>query len=111
MNDCFEAEWRRCRPWLEAALEYDGGFYGIEDIRAEVEAGEAQFWPGERSAVVTQVWPFPKVRALHYWLAGGELSELRDTLQPTIEAWAAGQGCTRAIIAGRRGWLRTLNDF
>lgn len=104
-----QAEWARCKPWLEAALEYDGGFHTIGDIERAVERGEAHFWPGERSAVVTQFWDFPRLKALHYWLAGGELEEIVERMQPDINAWGAAHGCTRAIICGRLGWKKPLS--
>lgn len=104
----FEGEWARCRPWLEAALEYDGGFHGLADVRAAVEAGEAHFWPGVRSAVVTQFWDFPRLKAIHYWLAGGELDEIVEQMQPTINAWGRAHGCEKSIICGRLGWKKPL---
>ncbi len=107
----FEAEWARCAPWLDAALARDGGFFALEDVAAAIGRGEAQFWPGKRSAIVTQFWTFPRARALHFWLAGGDLSEITDQMQPVIEAWARDQGCQRSIIAGRRGWLKALPDY
>jgi hypothetical protein len=103
-----EREWERCRPWLEAALAHDGGFHDLVDVAKAIEAGEAHFWPGERSAVVTQFWNFPRRKAVNVWLAGGDLSELVDQMRPDIEAWARAHGCTHFIIAGRPGWARAL---
>ena len=105
------AAWARCRPWIEAALAHDGGFHAIADVERAIADGEAQFWPGARSAVVTQFWMFPRARALNFWLAGGDLGELVDDLRPAIEAWARDRGCTRMVIAGRPGWARALKDF
>lgn len=104
----FASEWTRCRPWIEAALEYDGGLHEIGDIEAAITAGEAQFWPGENSAVVTQFWEFPRAKALNFWLAGGDLDELVRDMRTQIEPWARAHGCTRTVIAGRPGWSRAL---
>lgn len=104
----FEAEWARCAPWLEAALGYDGGFHALDDVRAAVGAGNAQFWPGRGSAVVTQIWDFPRLKALHYWLAAGELTEIVEAMQPAIDAWGRSMGCEKAIICGRPGWKKPL---
>lgn len=103
-----EAEWERCKPWIEAALAYDGGHYGIDDVWSEIAAGNASFWPGKRSAVITQFWNFPKLRACNYWLAGGDLNELIQDMQPVITEWAKANGCSKMIIAGRGGWERAL---
>jgi len=101
------ADWTRCAPWIEAALKHAGDFYEIGDILAEVEAGEALFWPGEKAAVVTQFWDFPRAKAINFWLAGGDMEELRQ-MHDEIAAWAKARGCTHAIIAGRAGWSRAL---
>jgi hypothetical protein len=102
-----EAHWLRCRPWVEAALGYAGGTHVWTDVWAEIAAGECQFWPGERSAMVTHILDFPRSRGLHFWLCGGDLSELLDML-PQIEAWGHAQGCTKFTTAGRPGWQRVL---
>lgn len=73
-------------------------------------ADEAQFWPGEQSAVVTEVIRLPKVKALHVWLAGGEMGELIDRMLPAVEAFAKAAGCDRLSIAGRDGWERMLKN-
>lgn len=104
-------EWERCKPWLEAALEFDGGHYGIDDVLLEVAQGTAQFWPGRNCAGVTQFWTFPRAKALNYWLAGGDMRELVDDMLPCVEAWALDQGCDKIIISGRTGWARVLKPL
>jgi hypothetical protein len=102
-------EWARCAPWIEAALERDGT-HDLEDVLAMVLADEAQFWPGESSAVVTEVLTLPKVKALHVWLAGGEMEELLGKMLPAIEDFARRAGCDRFSVAGREGWERALRS-
>ena len=105
----FDAEWARCAPWIEAALERAGNTHAIEDIRGLVLAQDAQFWPGERSAIVTEILIYPKARLLHLWLAGGDLIELTEGLLPRIEAWGREvEHCARSTLMGRAGWERTL---
>lgn len=100
-------EFARCERWIKAALEYDGDTHDIEDVMLSVAAGERQFWPGQRSAVITEIMRYPKKTVLHFWLAGGDLQEL-ETMLPPIEKWAREQGCSRITLAGRRGWERTF---
>jgi hypothetical protein len=102
------AEWERCRPWLEAALEHDGGHYGIDDVWDAILAGRATFWPGKRSAVVSQFWYFPKAKVCNHWLAGGDMDELLNEMQPVIDDWARKAGCAEMTIAGRPGWVRAM---
>lgn len=100
-------QFERCRGWIEAALKHAGDFYTYEDVVAEILKGEATLWPGEKSAIVTQVWEFPRARAINFWLAGGDLDELRS-MHDRISAAAKQGGFTHSIIAGRAGWSRAL---
>ncbi|WP_374576122.1 hypothetical protein [Phenylobacterium sp.] len=104
----FENEWARCSHWIAAALEHARGAYALEDVLEIVRLGDARFWAGRQAAMVTEIHEYPRVRALHFWLAGGDLAELRDHLRPMAEAWGRAQGCTRATIIGRKGWARAL---
>jgi hypothetical protein len=100
-------EFARCERWIAAALEYDGDTHGIEDVLAQVATGECQFWPGEKSAIITEIVRHPKKTVLHFWLAGGDLQEL-EVMSARIEEWAREQGCQRITLAGRKGWARTF---
>jgi hypothetical protein len=66
-----------------------------------------QLWPGQSSAVVTEILVYPKLKNLHFFLAGGNLDELKK-MRPHIEAWGKSVGCTRVTRAGRKGWERTF---
>lgn len=107
----FASEWTRCRPWIEAAVAYCGGTHDIDDVLADIAAGEAQFWPGRNAAVVTQIGVYPKFTGLHLWLCGGNLAELVEEMRPAIEAWGAAQGCVRFTTAGRQGWQRVMKKY
>lgn len=107
MSD-FEAAWERCAPWLEAALEHSSGTHTLADVKACVERGTALFWAGKDAAMVTEITDYPQLKALNFWLAGGDLAELRDTLRPLAEAYAKAHGCRFATIVGRAGWARAL---
>lgn len=106
-----DAEWNRCAPWLQAALDHSGNTFGLDDVRALVETEDAQFWPGYNCAIVTQIEVHPLAKVLVFWLAGGDLNELVSELRPRIEAWAAGRGCDTSLIIGRPGWERALPDY
>jgi hypothetical protein len=106
----FEAEWARCEPWLDAALDHAGRTHSLADVRAAIDRGEARFWPGGESALVAVIENDPSERRLLIWLAGGERGELEDTLLPQVEAWGRETGCRRAMVIGRAGWERTLKS-
>jgi hypothetical protein len=101
------SEWERCRHWLDLALD---GTHSIEDVRAEIEAGRAQFWPMPESACVTVVQDYPKGRALRVWLAGGDLDDLVKHL-PVLDNYGREQGCGAIELEGRRGWERVLPGY
>ena len=102
-----EEDFERLRHHVAAALEYSGGTHKIEDIAEGLKAGWFQLWPGRDSAVVTEIIVYPQLKDLHYFLAGGDLDELR-LMRPIIESWGKEIGCSRVSLAGRKGWERTF---
>lgn len=95
------------RPHIEAALAYAGGTHTFEDVAAMIETGRLQFWPGVGSVIVTEIIEYPQRRTLHFFLAGGNLDELRAMLDPILE-WGRALGCTAATLTGRKGWARSF---
>jgi len=104
----FEAEWARCAPWLQAALDHAGRTHSLADVRDEIGRGRAGFWSAKASALVALVEADPGDRRLLIWLAGGDRRELEEVLLPQVEAWGRARGCRRALVIGREGWSRTL---
>ena len=102
--------WERCQPWLQAALDRAGGTHRLDDVLAAVLAGHMQFWPGARAAIITEIVQYPRLRACRYFLVGGKMADVL-AMQPAIEAWARGHGCTRMCAIGRPGWRRVLTHW
>lgn len=101
--------WRRSAPHLKAALA-GHDTHKLGDVLRLIEAGQAQFWPCEKSAAVTEIVAYPQHRAVRIWLAGGVLEELK-ALEPEIVRWAYTQhGCTRSEIVGR-DWRGALEGY
>lgn len=105
MTDLEQLE--RLRHHVEAALEYSGGTHAFDDIVEMVKKEQLQVWPATQSIVLTEVIVYPKLKNLHYFLAGGDLDEL-SRMRPMIEFWGKSLGCTRVSLAGRRGWAKTF---
>jgi hypothetical protein len=97
----------RLRHHVEAALEYSGGTHEFEDVVQMVEDHRLQLWPAKDSVVLTEIIDYPRLKNLHYFLAGGDLDEL-SRMRPLIESWGKSVGCTRVTLAGRRGWAKTF---
>jgi len=98
---------QRCRPWIEAALAHNGGTHSFDDVAAAIGTGVMQLWPAPRGCLVTEIVAFPRKTVLDVFLGGGELDQLADMHRDVI-AWAKTQGCTEAVITGRRGWVRAF---
>ncbi len=79
------------------------------EVLAEIWANRAQLWPGERSAMVTQLLSLPEP-TMHVWLAGGSLRDLL-ALRAGVEAWGRNHGAQFVTINGRPGWARVLSPF
>lgn len=77
---------------------------------AAIAEGAAQFWPGERSAGVTEIVDYPRATVLRIWLAGGDLDELREMHDAACD-WGKTQGCHMVQILGRDGWARALDGY
>lgn len=103
----FNAEWTRCRGYLEPAVDET---WTLEAVEHEVREQRAVFWPMERSAVVTQIHAYPRGRVLRIWLAGGDLVELTHYLK-AADNYARAEGCIAIEVEGRPGWERVLKDY
>lgn len=104
------SEWERCAAWIQAALDESPKTHTLTDVFAMVTRGEAQFWPFERSAMVSLIWDEPQAKTLHQWLVGGDMDDLMSH-NDDAERWARTRGCTRMLVAGRRGWERVMRPF
>ena len=97
----------RCRPWIEAALEYSGGTHDFGDIVDGLSKGHLQLWPTPKGCIVTEIVVYPRKRVLNVFLGGGELDQILDMHDDVIE-WAKAQGCSALTMSGRFGWKKPL---
>ena len=103
-------DFKRCRPWLEAALERGEMTHGIDDICDGVMNGNMTLLSSDTAALVCVVQSAPLASLLHVFLAGGELNGVRAML-PRLEALAEQLGCRDITLSGRRGWVKALEDL
>jgi hypothetical protein len=75
------------------------------EVIAELLAGRATLWPGEKSAFVTVLHDDPP--RMHAWLGGGDGADM-EALSTGMSAWARAQGAKWVTVNGRRGWKRKL---
>lgn len=105
----FDGEWGRCAPWLQAALDrLPAATHSLDDVKDLVICGKARFWAGRSAAMVTELNEYPRLTTFNFWLAGGDLAELRDELRPQAEDHYRALGATWGTVVGRLGWARAL---
>jgi hypothetical protein len=92
---------------LERALKMDGDRFTFADVARMLVKGEAQLWITEHACIVTEIHKAPRERAIHFWLGTGKKESVIDLTRKAV-AWAKANGCSRATLAGRKGWLRVL---
>lgn len=99
--------------FIEEALEHAGGTHTLEDVLQGILEGQYQFWPGERSACVTEIVQHPRKKVFVFWLMGGDLVEAMERIEPQARAWAETQGCTMFLgnAIDRPGWERALAKY
>ena len=71
---------------IERALAFCGGSHALADIEAAVATGAMQRWDGDESAIITEIRETPRQRILLFFLAGGQMAELR-AMAPPIMDW------------------------
>jgi hypothetical protein len=106
-REAFDRFW----PFLKKAVSHAGNTHCKRHVIERIEDGRAQFWPLANAAIVTEIVTYDAgVKHIRGWLAGGDMGEIIAAL-PAIESWGKRQGCSRAIIHGRKGWQRALSDY
>ena len=83
------------------------GTHAPADIAEGVACGRFQEWGSETSTIVTEILETPRRKTLHFFLAEGNLTELR-AMTPGILDWGRAMGCSHASLVGRFGWLRSF---
>ena len=78
----------KCRPWIEAALEYTGGTHYFDDIVESIAKGTMQLWAAPRGCIVTEIVIYPRKKVLNIFLAGGELEQILD-MDNDVKEWAS----------------------
>jgi len=104
-------KWAFAKPLLEKAINQCHGTHTIDDICLMVGAGHFTLWTGEKSAVLTEVTTYPKIKALNYFMVCGDLEELMHMKENIIEPTAKENGISRVQGGGRDGWARRLPGF
>jgi hypothetical protein len=104
-------EFDRCWPWLESSMEFTGKTHTKEQVWERIASRKAFFWPNPSSALISEIIQHPSgLRSYNGWLAGGNLEEILQRI-PVLEEHGRASDCDRAIVTGRRGWLRVFDGY
>ena len=105
----FEA-WTKYRQYLLPAIEQTNGTHTEDDILLALLHGRLKIWCGTKSAIVTELVTYPRLKAVNCFLGGGDLAEL-ILMEKDIVIYAKSEGCSRVTGGGRFGWKRVLTDY
>lgn len=95
----------RFRPELEAAMGHNGGTHTFDDLTLMVLQGRLRLWSTANSVALTEIVEYPRQKHYHVFAAGGDLTEMLDTI-PQLEQAARDAGCCKLTLSGRRGWAK-----
>jgi len=79
-------EFKRCRKWLEDALEFADNTFNIIDVADGIASGNMQFWPEKDTAAISQIVDYPRKRVIHVFLLGGNM-EGAKALEKKMTVW------------------------
>lgn len=100
----FFEDWTAARKLLLPAMAHFHGFYEENDVIAGILAGQYRLWLWPDLAVVTDIFQTPRMKALRYFLIGGEMLKQWEEREAEIADYAQSIGCTRLMGGGRREW-------
>ena len=98
------------RDMLEKALGHGHNTHSFGDIVNGVAGQDMQFWPMEKSCLVTEIVTYPNSRALHIFLAAGDLDEIKS-IDDTLAMFGKQIYAQFISLSGRRGWVKALDDL
>ena len=84
--------------------------YTIDDIEDKIRNGIALLWPGKKSAMVTEIIPFPQMLSMNILVFAGNFKEFEEMLKH-IETYAKEAGIKRLYGGGRKGWIRKVKHL
>ena len=100
-------EFKRCKQWIEDALEYADGTFNIIDVVDGIARGDMQFWPDKTAASVSQIIDYPRKKVLHIFLLGGDMDGAKD-IERKLVAWGKYQRSRAITLTGRLGWSKSF---
>ena len=98
----------RYSKMLQQALDNAGNTHEVSDVIEMVADGKAFLFPLRESVIVCDMMRCPNENIWRYWLAAGNLEELKAAEGPITEMAQDRYGIRRSMIFGRPGWSKTF---
>lgn len=104
-----QADWARCKPWIEAAINESALGDTIERVEEKLANGSYRLVSTALAACLVEYATFNGRKALIVRFGGGDLIDLLDVIQPAL--YAEAKSCGRLMMAeGRLGWLKPAKE-
>ena len=105
--------WPYVRDYIISALAYSDNKYTETDVYLSLLDKSMQLWvTGDeipKGAGVTQIVNYPNKTVCVIMFYGGDGFD--QDLLFHVEQWAKENNCTSIEVWGRKGWIKSLNDF
>lgn len=97
---------------IQSALDQGGNTHSVDDVIEGVGRGDYQWWAGKNSVCVTEIVEFPQKKGFNFWLAGGDVVELMQEIEPVAAAFGKDNGCVFSYgsLVDRPGWDKVVPD-
>lgn len=100
---------RRWKTTIEECLTYAQHSHTFDDVCQMVLMGRLQFYSFPKAFAIMEYKEFPRQKAYHCFLAGGELESVLDC-QDYIINIAKSISCNVVTLSGRKGWERAFKQ-
>lgn len=96
---------------FDKALRIGGNTHTRQDIAEGIAKGRFQYFGDDECCVVTEIVEYPQKRALHLFLAAGNLNKLLEEYLPVVKQFAKENGCTSITSVSRKGFLKRFPAY
>jgi len=91
---------------FDRALAHGGGTHTRQDIADGLKSGRFQAWGDDSCLCITEIINYPQKRAVHMFLAAGDLDRLFDVYLPQVKTFAREHDCSAVTSVSRPGFAR-----
>ena len=102
--------WKPYRALVDLALQRGNVGTEIEDVESWLFTGAAQLWLAPGGVAITQLTLCVDEKRCVLVAFTGNFARCVEHLAD-LERFAYGEGCSKMVILGRKGWRRRLSEY